>query len=673
MSPPAAAAAWNADHSMAATEQATTAAVSCSNAALDAYAQRVLEKHTNKETNCQPDDSLGPYITSVLRMANSDDVTLLADYEGLMELVQEHCGLDTVQAQSVLQEIATTVVRGQLPPKEMMQMSGASTSSRGSGSNSSSHAFPSMQVLRMALPPTAPPPPIATIDEDEFPTLSQANASTVATKSSGSANAGVLSPQKADSLIPLHLLDDPADGATTPANVETENNDGADAAVPHSDFPPLGAAAAAPPTGKKSGRGRKSSMSKQQPATELAAALFRPARSRQSSIDETSPKLQSSNASSVMTVPDPYIEPEQYEAAASMLLAMNPMDLSPDAAYAASVVAHADVHVAQYVVHAALTAPPVCRHLLQSGCYRSDCQFSHDVEGHTCIFWIRGRCGKGDGCRFLHGFSKALLDDMEIPPPYEEADPYYNANPVLTTPHMYGGMGGYGSNMQSPTLQPVSWMPTSMVTPDSTMMGPSTTLPLEPQFSMTSRVPPTSFANIASQGYSTSSSFTPTWNAPSTTTSSSSLSIQDLPTVRIPQDLWKPHENRDSIVFHIPDPMERYRQVMAMSSSLSAAAAAVNNHDDVVGQQNGGFIDLHFQSTKTFDTVLSQVLPMELQRHDQVWIVTGTGHHVGSKTHQKGGGALESAVLQWLVDEGYDKVFRGRDRNGQGGAILVKR
>ena len=99
--------------------------------------------------------------------------------------------------------------------------------------------------------------------------------------------------------------------------------------------------------------------------------------------------------------------------------------------------------------------------------------------------------------------------------------------------------------------------------------------------------------------------------------------------------------------------MDRYRQVKVMSSSLDV-------------------IDLHFQSTKTFAVVLEQVLPAELQRLSEVWIVTGTGHHVGSQTHQKGGGALELAVLQWLLDHGYN-VFRGRDRNGQGGAVLVKR
>ena len=83
-------------------------------------------------------------------------------------------------------------------------------------------------------------------------------------------------------------------------------------------------------------------------------------------------------------------------------------------------------------------------------------------------------------------------------------------------------------------------------------------------------------------------------------------------------------------------------------------------------------IDLHFQSIKTFPVVLSEVLPDKLVKFSQVWIVTGTGHHVGNKTHQKGGGALENAVVEWLQHEGYG-FKRGKDRNGQGGAILVER
>ena len=157
--------------------------------------------------------------------------------------------------------------------------------------------------------------------------------------------------------------------------------------------------------------------------------------------------------------------------------------------------------------------------------------------------------------------------------------------------------------------------------------------------------------------------------------------INGIPTTRIPQDLWNAHENRDSSVFHIADPLERYRQV----------AATTTFHRNAAASKTLGLIDLHFQSTKTFATVLDAVLPTELERHQDeqgeggggVWIVTGTGHHVGTRTHQKGGGALESAVLEYLVDHGYHnetdglgytyRVFRGRDANGHGGAILVQR
>lgn len=46
---------------------------------------------------------------------------------------------------------------------------------------------------------------------------------------------------------------------------------------------------------------------------------------------------------------------------------------------------------------------PVCRHYLQGNCRRSDCGFSHDVEGKVCKFWINGGCLKGNECEFMHG------------------------------------------------------------------------------------------------------------------------------------------------------------------------------------------------------------------------------------------------------------------------------
>jgi DNA-nicking Smr family endonuclease len=134
------------------------------------------------------------------------------------------------------------------------------------------------------------------------------------------------------------------------------------------------------------------------------------------------------------------------------------------------------------------------------------------------------------------------------------------------------------------------------------------------------------------------------------------LSIGDTNTtrisnVRIPQDLWNPSHNRSANAFHITDPILRYKEVMKSQT-----------RDDV--------IDLHFQSMKTFPTVLSAFLPEKL-RNGEAWVITGSGHGVSSKTHQKGGGVLESAVLDWLISNEYS-VSRGKDKNGFGGAFLVR-
>ena len=99
--------------------------------------------------------------------------------------------------------------------------------------------------------------------------------------------------------------------------------------------------------------------------------------------------------------------------------------------------------------------------------------------------------------------------------------------------------------------------------------------------------------------------------------------------------------------------MARYREV----------SASVSRKD---------VIDLHFQSIKSFPIVLSAILPEKFRDFGEVWVVTGSGHHVSRNTHQKGGGVLESAVSGWLVSHGYD-YLKGKDKNGYGGTFLVKK
>ena len=117
--------------------------------------------------------------------------------------------------------------------------------------------------------------------------------------------------------------------------------------------------------------------------------------------------LKSCSASAVMTNSIPALFQEQLDSAVQILLAMN-YDVCEEAAHEAALVSKADVDVAQHVINEAV-APPVCRHLMNRGCYRSDCHYSHDVDGQTCLFYLRRRCNanrKGEACRFMHGFSE---------------------------------------------------------------------------------------------------------------------------------------------------------------------------------------------------------------------------------------------------------------------------
>jgi len=528
-----------------------------------------------------PDESLGPYVASMLRMAECKVVTDLPDYDGLIELIQEHCGIHALtEAEKVLKEVAFAVFEQEIPAQ--------------------------MQSGPFLAP--------ITVNEAAFPSLSEA----AETPSSA------LSESQADGLLPQSLLEEEEPVAKSVTGEETN-----DVAFPSiSDAIAINPKKTIPPRSRERG-----SFVKPRAAEDLRSTNFRStSHSRHGSYDEShastssSPNLSASSPPIVSSMPqqdlnshyssssslqataydaEPIYELEQVH---HMLMSMN-VDLSADVSYAAAMVAHCDVNLAQYVINTAMSAAPVCRHLLQGGCYRRDCQFSHNVEEHTCLFWMQGRCGKGQACRFLHGFSEKVVDEIT------------QANAV------YSEANRIEESKEHQAQHPI--------------------VPSEPG----------SFAHVASVGFNAKKHAFPELSSGSSQSKRSTS--RDIPTARIPMDLWNPHENRDAAAFYIADPMERFRAVMS-------------THKDQRGKVGSNIIDLHFQSTSTFAVVLREVLPRALAENDEVWIITGTGHHVGSRTHQKGGGALESAALDWLVKEGY-RVARGRDRNGQGGAILVKK
>ena len=454
-----------------------------------------------------------------------------------------------------------------------------------------------------------------------------------------------------------------------------------------------------------SGKGQKKGKKKD---NDLAAALFSRPRSMSISYDERSPKLKpmappsasnigmsglkNCSVDALMTHSIPALFQKQLESAIEILLAMN-YDVGRDASHEAALVSNADVNVAQHVIDGALSAPPVCRHMLNDGCYRSDCHFSHDVDGHTCLFWLRGRCGKGNSCRFMHGFSEKLLDGVTVDfrsapqnreeelttivlPPAQSSSTKpiaiktgnlvqhnvrasfsfsnsletrgLSSSPRVSFAETAGCVSRPGSLSDTGTLGSSIEQSKSPLSDSPT--GPTPTpapTPTEPKSSPPSTF---SFASIASKGYSKQSSFNKS-KLPLELSGMANALVDSKKTVKIPQNLWTASQNRASGAFHISDPIARYKEV---STTVQRA--------DVV--------DLHFQSVKTFPAVLSNVMPGKLKDHGEVWIVTGSGHHVSRSSHQKGGGVLENAVIGWLVSNDYN-YSRGKDKNGFGGAVLV--
>lgn len=683
-------------------------------AEIDAYATKVLQTMSPPESSFI-DDNLGPYVTSLLRCADIQDkhqVKAMGEFDSILELLEDQCRMDKKQASDCVILIADAVITQILPFSER------TSSSTMNGSGNCSFGLYTQQGGRLDV--------FQSIVDEHSGTISASSSAAAATPlskiigrtdSSVPIASGGPSPLKLDNLIPVDLmgeLDDPSPEYSSPLtsalHVQQQRQSqqypktyqGTDSSFRGTkqlsqfttfqskhddDFPPLGAAPEAfPPLGAsvdkpkkvRKGSSKKSNHGKSQHHSDkdLAATLFRPARPRQNSIesdDAATRSRGSSNASASMTTLTSTIDEgsgicnttnniyfqQQLSSCVEILLSMN-QELSEEAASAAGLMANTDFNLAQYILDSAMSQPPICRHMLHDGCYRSDCTFSHDVEGHTCLFWLRGRCGKGNACKFFHGFHEKLLDGIDTSkylaeqqfcttasspghhqtyPLHQSSSPSLATSPTTFSSSAKSGFGGTFSPLLSS-----SWQTTPSL--EAASGGSIASIP-----SSSSESGAFSFANIASKGYG-KNHFSETASSPSF-----GSKRDQIPTVRIPQDLWNAHENRDSSVFYISDPLERYQKV----------ATSVQRPD---------VIDLHFQSTKTFPTVLETILPLKLikaeaDRH-QVWIITGTGHHVGAKTHQKGGGALELAVIAWLAEHNY-KFSRGKDKNGQGGALLVNR
>ena len=372
----------------------TSAAVE---SAVDAYATRVLK--TSSPPEACIDESLGPYVTSLLRCSLLDsseaNVTSIPEFDSLVELLEEHCSLSPESATGVLQTIATAVKTGVVQDPVGKKGGNGFTRAFETGSLSVESAYGMNPDALFGVAKSDDDDPLA---PEEFPALSQADGESSELTKRGT-------PLKPDRLIPIDLLgvlDDPS----TPVAKNNTITEEVSAVKEDTTLP----------VSKKGSVSKKKKNSKKE-AGDLAALLFRPSRIRQNSIDADAVS-RSTNSGASMQGPSleypsetSHFFQQQWDAAVEMLLSMNP-DLSEDAAAEAAYSAGADINVAQYIVDSALSAPPVCRHLLNEGCYRSDCHFSHDVDGHTCLFWMRGRCGKGESCRFLHGFSERMMEGI---------------------------------------------------------------------------------------------------------------------------------------------------------------------------------------------------------------------------------------------------------------------
>jgi len=710
-----------------ATEPSTTSStttVSAPDDSLGAYvtsALRERRRQQRRDENAEEEQEQGVGVEG--DDDDIDDEERIAVEESLVELLQEHCGLSVEKAREALRVVDAAVRTGRVPPTAQSSATsgGRASSIRQQQQQQQQQQRPYYRVQVEGLDGTAVPPlphhhsssVLSPLHEDKL-ILGDLMGELLGQEESSENNADEALGSAPE--LPTLFRKDPLSSSSTMVDQDKKMSDEDFPPLgtsPHSttdDFPPLGKPSGKPPGGSNAGSSRKKKgkfgsgggnagentsgggdknnsvgTDSKKVAADLAASLFTTAYASGTATSGNGYRDANGGPATASTLGmggtewhrqqqeqqvGPYgyayagssaIEPPSAEAlhgAIEFVLSMN-VDLSEDAATAAVDAAQADISVAQYLVDRAASAPPICRHLLSNGCYRKDCQYSHDLAGHTCTFWLRGRCGKGTTCRFRHGFDDGAVREafeqvylqQQSHQQQQQQQQHYPDGRTHGDVYDNGGYYDYSSGYDmmydansyvgggDPSLQHALHQPQ-----------------IQQQIAPAPASGPSSFVNIAARGYDTTSSYVP---PPSTGRGQSyspppSGCNRQLPTVKIPQDLWTASETRDSSAFHIPDPIDRFNFVTASQVS----------RPDV--------LDLHFQSMKTFPVVLSSILPQKLSQCDSVWIVTGTGHHVGSQTHQKGGGALESAVMQWLDDEGY-AFSRGKDRNGQGGAIFVEK
>ncbi|KAL7461651.1 hypothetical protein ACHAXS_002060 [Conticribra weissflogii] len=157
--------------------------------------------------------------------------------------------------------------------------------------------------------------------------------------------------------------------------------------------------------------------------------------------------------------------------------------------------------------------------------------------------------------------------------------------------------------------------------------------------------------------------------------------------VTIPKEVWLP-DTANADYFHLyPDPIQRFIAVNGHHKSYLSTVTIPKSFDQDSANSrdsnNGSvaLLDVHFQSAKTVSAILNEFLPPALTKNDEVWIITGSGHHVAvGHQRRETGGILFNAVKRYLEQQEEEMMldFRiGKDARGGNsssfGAFLVRR
>ncbi len=344
-----------------------------------------------------------------------------------------------------------------------------------------------------------------------------------------------------------------------------------------------------------------------------------------------------------------------------------------------------------------------CRYLLNGGCYRHDCAFSHSFDSVVCKFWLHEGCLAADNCFFLHDFVLSNVEGREE----EEDDELYhhNLNEEATsspthlscTPLDFPALPAVeiekdeqprtrllrGADTEVAPISPaMSFAAAAPKMPScSTTWTNKEALGSQPQFAETALI------NNSSRGYHQCSQAAPVTVSMSTTgmnwVSGGQESSQQYAKARSEAAVLAKERNKlfmaainafrrgdGATAKHLSQKGHEINTSMKEKHRMAAECIVLARNGSLMNIIARGCLDLHGLHVAEAVAFLDVLFPQLIEeRVPRIQIITGAGHHSkGSNFRCR----LLPAVKRYFNEAGYYSYQEVKDKNGHIGAIILQ-